>query len=135
MLNIREGRSVLESAPPAGTMLALQKVSRSLPMLTGKYPQILVRPHGIYIWMNQRGTMGKAVRRIQAQAFLGGRMSKENLESLVWVIRQNPQIRSIVAYSRVAEAGNRYLFGLLKNFGFAEHMLANNLVVFIRPTG
>jgi len=135
VLNIREARSVLESAPPPGTMLALQEVSRSLPMLTAKYPQLLIRPHAIYIWMNQRGTMDKAVRRIQAQAFLGGRMSKENLDSLVWVIRQNPQIRSIVAYSRVAEAGNRYLFSLLKNFGFAEHMLADDLVVFIRPTG
>jgi hypothetical protein len=136
VLNIREGRSVLESAaPPPGTMLALQEVSRSLPMLTAKYPQLLIRPHAIYIWMDQRGTMDKAMRRVQAQAFLGGRMSKENLNSLVWVIRQNPQIHSIVAYSRVAEAGNRYLFGLLKNFGFAEHMLADDLVVFIRPTG
>ncbi len=135
VLNIREARSVLESAPPPGTMLALQEVSRSLPMLTAKYPQLLIRPHAIYIWMDQRGAMDKAIHRIQAQAFLGGRMSKENLDSLVWVIRQNPQIRSIVAYSRVAEAGNRYLFGLLKNFGFAEHMLADDLVVFIRPTG
>lgn len=135
VLNLREGRSVLESSPPPGTMLALQEVSRSLPMLTSKYPQLLIRPHAIYIWMDQRSAMDKAVRRIQAQAFLGGRMNKENLESLVWVIRQNPQLRSIVADSRVAGAGNRYLFGLLKNFGFAEHMLADNLVVFIRPTG
>jgi hypothetical protein len=135
VLNLREARSVLQSAPPPGTMLALQEVSRSLPMLTAKYPQILIRPHAIYMWMGQRGTMDKAVRRIQAQAFLGGRMSKENLDSLVWVIRQNPQIRSIVADSRVAEASNRYLFRLLKNFGFAEHMLADDLVVFIRPTG
>jgi hypothetical protein len=132
--DLRQARKVLELAPPVGTMLALQEVSRNLPMLTSKYPQILIRPHAIYIWMDQRGTMDKAVRRIQAQAFLEGRMSQENLESLVWVIRQNPQIRSIVADRRVAEAGNRYLFSLLKNFGFAEHMLANDLVVFIRPT-
>jgi len=135
VLNIREARSVLESAPPPGTMLALQDVSRSLPMLTSKYPQLLIRPHAIYIWMDQRGTMYKAVHRVQAQAFLGGRMSQENLDSLVWVIRRNPQIRSIVADSRVAEAGNRYLFRLLKNFGFAEHMLADDLVVFIISAG
>ena len=135
VLNIREARSVLESAPPPGTMLALQEVSRSLPMLTAKYPQLLIRPHAIYIWMGQRGTMDKAMHRVQAQAFLGGRASKANLESLVWVIRENPQIRSIVAYSRVAEAGSRYLFRLLKNFGFAEHMLVDDLVVFIRPPG
>ncbi|MHC4728510.1 MAG: DUF6077 domain-containing protein [Planctomycetota bacterium] len=138
MLNIRKARSVLESAPPAGTMLALREVSHNLPMLTAKYPQLLIKPHAIYIWMDQRGTMDKAVRRIQAQVFLGGRvssnLSKENLDSLIWVIRQNPQIRSIVAYSRVAEVSNRYLFGLLKNFGFAEHMLVDDMVVFIRPT-
>jgi hypothetical protein len=133
--DLRQVRKVLELAPPAGTMLALQEVSRNLPMLTAKYPQLLIRPHAIYIWMDQGGAMYKAVHRVQAQAFLEGRMSQENLESLVWVIRQNPQIRSIVADSRVAEAGNRYLFRLLKNFGFAEHMLADGLVVFIRPTG
>ncbi|MHC5060558.1 MAG: DUF6077 domain-containing protein [Planctomycetota bacterium] len=135
VLNLREGLSVLEAAPPVGTMLALQKVSRSLPMLTSKYPQLLIRPHAIYIWMDQLGTMDKAVRRIQAQSFLEGRMSRENLDSLVRVIRENPQLRSIVADSRVAQAGNRYLFGLLKKFGFSEHLPADGMVVFVRPAG
>jgi len=134
-LNMHQAREVLELAPPAGTMLALQGVSRNLVMLTAKYPQILIRPHAIYLWMDQRDTMYKAHRRVQAQAFLEGRASKKNLESLVWVIRENPQIRSIVAGRRVAEAGDRYLFRLLNKLGFARNELADDLVVFIRPAG
>jgi len=132
---MHQAREVLELAPPAGTMLALQGVSRNLVMLTAKYPQILIRPHAIYLWMDQRDTMYKAHRRVQAQAFLEGRASKENLESLVWVIHENPQIRSIVADRRVAEAGDRYLFRLLNKLGFARNELADDLVVFIRPAG
>jgi hypothetical protein len=133
--NLHQARKVLKVAPPPGTMLALTSVSLSLPMLTAKYPQILMRSHGIYMWMGQRNTMHKAHHRVQAQAFLKGKISKENLKSLVWVIRQNPQIRSIVADHRVAEAQNRYLFRLLKKLGFTEHLLAEDLVVFIRPAG
>jgi len=131
--NLVRARRVLAAAPPAGTMLAVPAVSRTLPMLTARYPQISVRPLSINMWMAERGTLQKAIHRTRAQSFLAGRTGRENFDSLVWVIQQHPQIRSIVAKRRVAEVNDSYLFSFLHNLGFTKHRTVRNLVVFIRP--
>jgi len=130
--NIDQARQVLELDPPSGTMLALGTVSRSLPLLTAKYPQLIVRQHGILMWMAQRGTVEEAVHRIRARYFLEGKYARENLESLDWVLRKYTSIQSVVAHRHVAEASDFFLFRLLKNFGFTEYKLSDDLAVFYR---
>jgi len=132
-VNLHQARKVLALAPPPGTMLAMPAVSHSLPMLSSKYPQMRIRTDGILLWLDQRGRKYEAIHRIKASEFLGGRTSKEGLNSLVWVIHRYPQIRSVVADRRVAHSNNSYLFRLLEKLGFTEHKFTNELVVFIRP--
>jgi hypothetical protein len=127
-------RKLLALNLPAGPMLAIPAISITLPTLTSKYPQIFYTVTNLLLWMelDDRKTEGR--HRIAASRFLGGQISKKGLESLVWVIRHNPQIRSIVADRRVAELDNSYLFRLLSNRGFSEYKLTDNLAVFIRPS-
>ncbi len=82
--------------------------------------------------LHDRKTEG--IHRVAASRFLGGQTSKKSFESLVWVIRHNPQIRSIVADRRVAELNNSYLFRLLRKPGFSEYKLTDDLTVFMRPS-
>lgn len=131
--NLDQTRGLLAAAPPAGTMLAVPSVSCTLPMLTAKYPQISVRPLSINMWMAERGTLEEAIHRTRAQFFLNGETNKENFDSLVWVIRRHPQIRSIVAARPVAEINDSYLFSFLHKFGFTKHRIVLDLVVFIKP--
>jgi len=131
--HLSEARKVLALAPPPGTMLAPPTVSLSLPLLTSDYPQICVRQDGISMFMAERGLEHEATQRIRASYFLGGQTTREGLDSLVWVIKQQPQIRSVVSHRYVAEINNRYLFRLLNKFGFTEYRFADNLVVFLRP--
>lgn len=129
------GRQVLDLAPPPGTMLAAPLVSYSLPMLTSQYPQMCIRigAAGIRAFMSQRGPQIEAEHRIKASRFLGGKMNKGNLDSLIRLIRQYGQIRSIVAYRRVAQARDSYLFRLLGKLGFTETKVGDDVVVFIKP--
>ncbi len=130
------GRQVLDLAPPPGTMLAAPLVSYSLPMLTSQYPQMCIRigAAGIRAFMSQRGPQIEAEHRIKASRFLGGKMNKEGASSLIWVIQRHRQIRSIVAERRAAEARNSYLFRLLRKLGYTEAKVADDVVVFVKPT-
>jgi len=132
---LKYGRQVLDLAPPPGTMLAAPIVSYSLPMLTSQYPQMCIRigAAGIRAFMSQRGPQIEAEYRIKASHFLGGRMNKEGMNSLIWVIQRHGQIRSIVAHRRAAEARNSYLFRLLGKLGFTETKVGDDVVVFIKP--
>lgn len=129
---LAEAGEVLSLSPPPGPMLSMFDVGRALPMLTSKYPQICIRHHAILVWMPQRGTRAEAKHRIRARDFLGGKTEEENLDSLMWVIRQHPQIRTVVASRKSAEAYDGYLFKLLAEYGFSEHRQAEKLVLFIR---
>lgn len=133
---LKYGRQVLNLEPPPGTMLAAPLVSYSLPMLTSQYPQMCIRigAAGIRAFMSQRGPQIEAEHRIRASNFLGGKMNKKGGSSLIWVIQRHRQIRSIVAYRRVAEARNSYLFLLLGKLGFTETKVGDDVVVFIKPT-
>jgi hypothetical protein len=82
--------------------------------------------------MPQRSTHAEAKHRIRARNFLAGETEKENLDSLIWVIRQHPQIRTVVASHKSAKARDRYLFKLLEEYGFSEHRQTEQLVLFIR---
>ncbi len=129
---LSRAEEVLSLSPPPGTMLSMFTVGRMLPMLTSKYPQICIRHHAILVWMPQRGTHAEAKHRIGARNFLGGKTKKENLDSLIWVIRKHPQIRTIVASRKSAAAHDGYLFKLLEEYGFSEHRQTEKLVLFIR---
>lgn len=131
-VGLSRAEEVLSLSPPPGTMLSMFTIGRSLPMLTSKYPQICIRHHAILVWMPQRGTHAEAKHRIRARNFLGGETEKENLDSLIWVIRKHPQIQSIVASRESAAACDRYLFKLLEEYGFSEHRQTEKLVLFIR---
>lgn len=131
-VGLSRAEEVLSLSPPPGTMLSMFTVGRMLPMLTSKYPQICIRHHAILVWMPQRGTHAEAKHRIGARNFLGGRTEKENLDSLIWVIRQHPQIRTIVASPKAAAARDGYLFKLLEEYGFSEHRQTEKLVLFVR---
>ncbi len=133
-------RKVLSLAPPHGTMLAPQVVSCSLPLLTSNYPQIVIRGPAISMLMAERGLEDEATQRIRAAHFLGreirgqNAITKENLNSFIWVIRNCPQIKSVVASRKAAKAYDSYVFRFLDEYGFTEHRRAGKLVVFMRPT-
>lgn len=131
-VGLSHAEEVLSLSPPPGTMLSMLTVGRMLPMLTSKYPQICIRQHAILVWMPQRGTHAEAKHRIGARNFLGGKTKKENLDSLIWVIRKHPQIRTVVASRKAAAARDRYLFKLLEEHGFSEHRQTEKLVLFVR---
>jgi len=130
--NLSRARKVVELAPPPGAMLAATDISYLLPMLSSKYPQISSRPDAILMWMEECGRKAEGIHRLIASDFLMGKVREKSSESLIWVIQQNPHIRSVVADRRIAEGGNSYLFKLMGNLGFAEHKFADDLVVFIR---
>jgi len=130
---LEQARKVLALNPPLGTMLAPQGVDTMILMLSAQYPQISYKATGILMWMEECGRRNEGMHRIVASRFLGGRIGKKDLKSLVWVIRQNPQIRSIVADRRVAELNNSYLFRLFSKLGYSEYKLTDELVVFMRP--
>jgi hypothetical protein len=131
-------RQVLKLAPP-GTMLAMKGISCAIPMLSAQYPQIVIRRGDILLWMDRAGMREEAEHRARAHDFLSGQrnkknlINKENLDSLIWVIRRHPQIRSVVASARAAKAYDSYLFRLLGEHGFTEHKDTEKLVLFIRP--
>jgi hypothetical protein len=130
--HLPEARRFLSLSPPPGTMLSPPSIARPLVMLTSRYPQICIRHHAILVWMPQRSTHAEAKHRIRARNFLGGETQKENLDSLIWVIRQHPQIRTVVASHKSAKARDRYLFKLLEEYGFSEHRQTEQMVLFIR---
>ena len=131
-------RQVLELAPP-GTMLAMRPMSCSLPLLSAEYPQIVIRRFDLVLWIGEYGAEEQAVHRIKAQDYLTGEtqrenyITKESLDSLIWVIRNNPQIKSVLASPQSARAYDSYLFDLLNQYGFTESVQTNELVLFFRP--
>jgi hypothetical protein len=130
VMDLEYARKVLTLAPPRGTMLAPETVCHSLPMLTSKYPQMRVRTDGIILWMGQQGKGEQARHRITASDFLGGKLTSRSINSLVVVLDNCPQIRSVVAVRRVADS---LLFQLMDKYGFTEHRMDPDIVVFIRP--
>jgi hypothetical protein len=124
---------VLALEPPRGTMLAPATVCHSLPMLTSKYPQIRLRTEGIMLWMDQQGKRKQALHRITASNFLGGKLTNFSLDSLIVTLDNCPQIRSVIAVRRIAELQNSLLFQLMDEYGFTEHRMDPDIVVFIRP--
>jgi hypothetical protein len=128
--DLKYARKVLALAPPPGTMLAPETVCHSLPMLTSKYPQMRVRTDGIILWMSQQGKKEQADHRITASDFLGGQLTSRSLNSLVVVLDNCPQIRSVVAVRYVADS---LLFQLMNKYGFTERRMDPDIVVFIKP--
>jgi hypothetical protein len=126
MWTLAEGREVLLLKPPSGVMLSMPAVAYSLPSLSSQYKQMFVRLESLLL-------LNDAHHRMRASQFLGGETKEENLNSLKWIIDHYPQIRSIVASRKAAEAEGSFLFGLMKESGFTEIKLDERLVVFARP--
>lgn len=131
-VHLARARQVLEMKPPAGSMLAVPDVSMTLVLLTSKYPQMFCRPDGIEMWMEEYNRIDEGVRRIEASFFLNGQMTRKGFESLIWIIQNNAQIRSIVSNRQTAEASNSYLVELLGKLGFSEYNKTDDLFVFVR---
>lgn len=132
VMDLKYAHKVLTLAPPPGTMLAPEAICHSLPMLTSKYPQIRVRTDGIILWMSQQGKKEQALHCIAASDFLGGKITDRSPNSLIAVLDNYPQIRSVVAFRRLAEQ-NPILFQLMNKHGFTEYRSTPDIVVFIKP--
>jgi hypothetical protein len=89
-----------------------------------------VRTDGIILWMSQQGKKEQADHRITASDFLGGQLTSRSLNSLVVVLDNCPQIRSVVAVRYVADS---LLFQLMNKYGFTERRMDPDIVVFIKP--
>lgn len=131
------GNAVLAVNPPAGTMLAPLNVSLSLPLLTSKYPQMIVRNDGIQTWTVSLGIPEEGTSRIDAWKLLGGMEDKkpleESLENLVELLHRWPRIRTVVAHRVFFDDPDDRLSNTLLKEGFSDVRLAYNHVVFIRP--
>lgn len=123
---------VMSLAPPPGTMLAPSTISTTLPMLTSSYPQIIVRPHTIKIWMTSAGTPDKAIHRKRAQQFVQGKYSRRNFDSFSLVVQHNPQIRSIVFLHLSNHVIKPQVTKFMREQGFQETMTTDILKIFIR---
>lgn len=132
-----QGKRVLSSGVPGGTMLAPSPLAYSLPMLSANYPQMLTRDDVLLMLLTNRGEKEEAKRRIRARNILEGKITSEesghvNMDCLVWLISRYPHIRSIVAKRAVVEADDSRLPRLLERWGFAEWKSTGDLVVFVR---
>ena len=91
-------KRVLESAP-SGPMLALPEISRIIPMLSSRFPQVRIRESGEQLWFGATA----AALRIRATRFANtGKMSDFSAFKNL-VLKWNPRLQSIVMRKQVFE--------------------------------